>query len=563
MKIMFRWNHMKIKGDISVKSLLWKIRSGFEMLSQIKWVSRHGAHLSMASIVAAIGLHFVLRDGTLGNLSNLLVFDRDTSSEKLWFVPGLRNLGNNCFLNAVLQSLASCSSFRRFLDELKEFQLLSNEGQVEDLPLMMSLATLVEELGALKDRSSSLNPKKVMSAMQDYIPQFQLANQQDSAEALLHLLSCLRDELSDSLTPNCGSLADLDTPTSRIFDIETIHNVNEIRRWREQYLGPFDGVLSSFLTCHTCSSEILMDSGFFHTLPLSLMSNTKTSVLGKFKLEDSIKRFLSPELVENYSCSHCWHIAASKYLTSIEGKQEEICKLRGCAAQEFCDCKNLPSLQSLPWSNRFSHTIKQLHIACFPQILCLHLQRTSLNLLGELVKIQGRISFPLILDLSPFAKYEFDIHKRKVNETKIRGEQLFPSSTYNPRIFDICLNPIATVKVKDEAPQISPQECSLQNATCSNNISVPTATDKVFNDTMPSKAQLYRLVAAVEHFGKAGSGHYTVYRGVRAQIEEGHVDGGINKLPMQWFHISDSNVHHASEEDVLGAEASLLFYERI
>ncbi|KAH9605740.1 hypothetical protein KSS87_003496 [Heliosperma pusillum] len=517
MKITFRWNRIKIKGDISVKSLLLKIRSVFEMLSQIKWVSRHGAHLSMASILGAIGLHFILRDGTLARLSNLLVFDRDTSSEKLCVVPGLRNLGNNCFLNAVLQSLASCSSFRRFLDDLKEFHVLSNEGQVEDLPLMMSLATLLEGLGALHDRSSSLNPRKVMSAMQDYIPQFQLTNQQDSAEALLHLLSCLRDELSDSFMPNCGSLADVDAPTSRIFDIERIHNVNEIRRWRQQYLGPFDGVLSSFLTCHTCSSEILMDSGFFHTLPLSLMSNTETSV-------------------------------------------EEICKLRCCTAQEFCDCKNLPSLQSHPWSNRFSHTFKQLHIAYFPQILCLHLQRTSLNVFGELVKIQGHISFPLILDLSPFAKYEFDIHKRNVNESKTRGAQLFSSSIYNPRIFDLCVNPM---KVKDEAPQISPQECSLQNTTCSNNISVPSAADKVFNHTMPSKAQLYHLVSVVEHFGKAGSGHYTVYRGMRAQIEEDHVDGGINKYPMQWFHISDSNVHHASEEDVFGAEASLLFYERI
>lgn len=33
--------------------------------------------------------------------------------------------------------------------------------------------------------------------------------------------------------------------------------------------------------------------------------------------------------------------------------------------------------------------------------------------------------------------------------------------------------------------------------------------------------------------------------------------------PLQWFRISDSEVHTASEEDVLGAEATLLFYERI
>jgi len=77
------------------------------------------------------------------------------------------------------------------------------------------------------------------------------------------------------------------------------------------------------------------------------------------------------------------------------------------------------------------------------------------------------------------------------------------------------------------------------------------------------KNYLFRLVSVVEHFGRAGSGHYTVYRGVKVQVEVDAGVGGINIPPMQWFRISDSEVLHASEEDVLGAEATLLFYERI
>lgn len=62
----------------------------------------------------------------------------------------------------------------------------------------------------------------------------------------------------------------------------------------------------------------------------------------------------------------------------------------------------------------------------------------------------------------------------------------------------------------------------------------------------------YNLVSLVEHFGGAGSGHYIVYRRMRAESGETH-----------WFSISDCEVYSVSETDVLAAEASLLFYERI
>lgn len=88
---------------------------------------------------------------------------------------------------------------------------------------------------------------------------------------------------------------------------------------------------------------------------------------------------------------------------------------------------------------------------------------------------------------------------------------------------------------------------------------------EVISNPPPPGNTSYRLVSVVEHFGRAGSGHYTVYRGVRN--EPGGVDdnvGGIDTYtPLEWFRISDSEVHKASEEDVLGAEATLLFYERI
>lgn len=555
MKIMVRWNKMKIKREICVSSLLKKFRSGFHILSNIDWVSAYGSHLSAATVLGVVGLLLAVRDGRMGNFNTLFLGEpRNNSCKKLFFVPGLRNLGNNCFLNVILQALASCLSFRCFLEDVRNLQL-SRKEQVEDFPLLVSLADLLEELSTLQEKSRPLNPHKVMNAMQQYIPQFQLSNQQDAAEAFLHLLSCLRDELLESYMPNYGSLANVVAPTNRILTLERIEDMKESERWRQQYLGPFNGILGSFLTCRSCSSEIMMDFGFFNTLFLSPIPNSGASLLDRLTLEDCMKRLLAPEHVENYSCSRCWHIAAMKFLSSVGGRQEEINKLSCCSEQDSCNCRNMSALQALPWSNNFSHAFKQLSIAHCPQILCLHLLRSSLNAFGEPVKIQGHISFPMILNLSPFVKYEVGIQKKEIIKPSL-SKQPYASDS-RPKEADKHPDPML---VKDDASQFLPEPCSSLIETCSNTKFMHTL--KATSDPLSPKNVLYRLVSVVEHFGRAGSGHYTVYRGVTTQMEVGN---GVRETdpPLQWFRISDSEVHNASEEDVLDAEATLLFYERI
>lgn len=65
--------------------------------------------------------------------------------------------------------------------------------------------------------------------------------------------------------PNYGSLSELSAPTSRILSREKIEDLKEPKRWRQQYLGPFDGILGSFLTCQSCSSEVVLHSFVLRT----------------------------------------------------------------------------------------------------------------------------------------------------------------------------------------------------------------------------------------------------------------------------------------------------------
>lgn len=143
------------------------------------------------------------------------------------------------------------------------------------------------ELGMAGERRVVLSPHKVMSALSLYIQNFDLTSQQvclfsqyfsntvdtiwgviylvcyfymqDAAEAFLHLLSSLREEFSDIYLPNQSTLADIfASQASRILTPERKEVQNEQKRWQQHYLGPFDGIIGSILSCRSCSYQVLV-----------------------------------------------------------------------------------------------------------------------------------------------------------------------------------------------------------------------------------------------------------------------------------------------------------------
>ncbi|CAI9109149.1 OLC1v1008914C1 [Oldenlandia corymbosa var. corymbosa] len=551
--------------------------------------------LSLAgSLIGAIGLIFAVKDGKVRDFVNFglpWLSDDRAASDKRWVVSGLQNLGNNCFLNVILQALASCSSFKKFLEEIIE-EYESGIGRVEEnpktLPLADALASLLEELSAVHNEVSVLNPRKVMTAMDHYVPRFNLTSQQDAEEAFFHLLSSLREELFECYVPNDSSLVDATTSRNfRIISSSTRLKGSEQERWRRSFIGPFDGIIGSSLTCQSCSYQISLDFQLFHSLHLSPVRSCGIAINTGCSLVDCLSKFFASEQLENYFCTHCWHVAAMKYLTVVKN-QADTEKLQQCNEDDSCDCKDLPSLRHLPWSNSFSRTFKQLIIARSPQILCIHLQRASVNLYGDSIKLLGHISFPLILDLSRFMK-----RVKNLAESSHLGETL---GEYQPILS--CTDH-QSLQLDADSKQCNGQtgrwissgtEISKQQQTayassksvsgikaCSsvleNNTAAEFITDFIPNNlnykggeplsSELSEDQMYRLVSVVQHFGNVGSGHYTVYRRMKAESRDEDPVQLLEPAHVQWFSISDSEVHIVSEKDVLEAEASLLFYEKM
>jgi ubiquitin carboxyl-terminal hydrolase 30 len=88
-------------------------------------------------------------------------------------------------------------------------------------------------------------------------------------------------------------------------------------------------------------------------------------------------------------------------------------------------------------------------------------------------------------------------------------------------------------------------------------------TDVASSLSSVSRSKLYGLTTVVEHYGVPGVVHYAVYMRVASNLESSDPGQPLLGLGRTWFYISDGDVLQVLEDDVLGADATLLFYERL
>ncbi|CAI9271917.1 unnamed protein product [Lactuca saligna] len=276
---------------------------------------------------------------------------------------------------------------------------------------------------------------------------------------------------------------------------------------------------------------ISLDFQFFNCLYLSPPTYGGGSIMPGCSIEDCMKQFFVAERLENYFCTHCWHTSAMKYLSLLNKNETDIEKLQNCSKQDTCGCRNIQSLKSLPWSNNYSHTFKQLHIARSPKILCLNLQRASINAFGESVKLQGHITFPLSLNMSRFQNGGVEIKHMEQNQQPIRYSHIFKlqNDSY----------PLCNVYKQGKESNLTERSTDYVE-TIDTELEIQEEQSHETLKSTPNGDHTYNLVSVVEHFGSTGE-----------------------PCDVYWVGVSDSHVCRVSEEDVLGSRASLLFYERV
>ncbi|XP_031387908.1 ubiquitin carboxyl-terminal hydrolase 27 [Punica granatum] len=556
------------------------LKSGHYLKSHMAWASAPVVQTSVAGLVGVAGLIFAIkRDGILGTLGCLSWFPgRRTISEEDYTVPGLHNRSNNCFLNVILQALAACSYFQPFLEEItEEYQKLSTQDRSGNLPLIEALETLLEGLRVLSEKKIVLDPSQVMKEISHHVPSFRLTEQQDANEALGLLISSLREELLGCYIPYQSPLAIPTASSGRILSPLVGNDQSEQERWQKHILGPFDGITGSILTCQNCLSQLELVFEFFYTIIVVPVPTHGSAIMRGCTLFDCLRQFCVAHR-ESTCCKRCWHTAAAAYLSSLTEKNEgEIEKVEACTWGDSCECRSLSGLGSFPWTDDWCRIIRRTRIARPPAILCIQLARATAYERGDAFKLQGHVSFPLVLDISPFVLSGFGVNMQGnlnmgpwlLQQSKQRLLNL-RSTPFNPQtdrrmpsgISKSSRQEESHCSVQDELPDLGQAEgCSTVTKTdsCSESTDKKIQTaKKVFGDS-----RLYRLVSVVEHFGGMDDGHYTIYRSVRSNTPgDGHCQDS-DEVPVRWFSISDTEVVPASEEEVLASNACMLFYERV
>ncbi|XP_065099207.1 ubiquitin carboxyl-terminal hydrolase 49 [Paramisgurnus dabryanus] len=318
-------------------------------------------------------------------------------------VTGLRNLGNTCYMNSILQVLSHLQKFRECfltldLCETEELLAKTNQssalttlgrmgratsGMSQIVPPSLNAAELVQpkeprsssrqkmslchELHTLfrvmwSGRWSLVSPFAMLHSVWNLIPAFRGYDQQDAQEFLCELLDKVQQEL-ESDAPRKHFLIPI---TQRKLSKQVLKVLNTI----------FHGQLLSQVTCLSCKRKSNTVEPFWD---LSL------------EFPERYHRMEKPSTAAcQQSCS----------LSEMLAKFTETEALEGCIyACNFCNRKRRKSSHK-PLS--LSEACKQLLICRLPQVLRLHLKRFRWAGRNHREKIGVHVAFDQVLNIEPY-----------------------------------------------------------------------------------------------------------------------------------------------------------------
>ncbi|CAG9791001.1 unnamed protein product [Diatraea saccharalis] len=267
-------------------------------------------------------------------------------------ILGLKNLGNTCFMNAVLQSLNNIQEFSCYFSQLPSLETKTDGRKVyhsrsytrqemQDVVMAEELRKVLINLnnGGCGSKGA-ISPECLFLVIWKVVPRFRGYQQQDAHEFLRYMLDRLHTELQQLLPPDRAEVGFVSrTPSASIVT------------------AVFGGTLQSEVRCLACGTE---SKKFDPFLDLSLELPETGRHDDPVSLTDCLSSFVQVEELadtERYFCSSC-------------------------------KCKQ--------------KSTKQFWIRRLPNVLCLHLKRFRWRNYFR-TKVDTSITFPLrALDMSRF-----------------------------------------------------------------------------------------------------------------------------------------------------------------
>ncbi|XXG68290.1 hypothetical protein AAC387_Pa06g1409 [Persea americana] len=206
---------------------------------------------------------------------------------------GLRNLGNSCYLNSVLQCLTYTPPLANFC-LTNQHSSLCNSGGAGECPFCILERRIVRSLSTDLQLDA---PSKIHTSLRIFAKHFRCGHQEDAHEFLRYVIdachnTCLkliRDrKLRNGAAPGPPQAADV------AYCHDTV--VKEI----------FGGALQSEVKCLSCGAE---------SRKTDEMMDISLDVFQSSSLKDALGRFFQPEVLDGsnkYNCEKCKKLSAAR-----------------------------------------------------------------------------------------------------------------------------------------------------------------------------------------------------------------------------------------------------------
>lgn len=274
-----------------------------------------------------------------------------SNSKSAHGLVGLRNLGNTCFMNSILQCLSNTQSLRDYCLHNSHRRDLNNNSRT-NTALMEEFAKLIQTLWT-SSSSEAVSPSEFKTQIQRFAPRFVGYNQQDAQEFLRFLLDGLHNEVNRVTVRPRGCVDDFD----HLSDDEKGRKMwaKYLEREDSKIVDLFVGQLKSSLTCSECGyCSTVFDPFWDLSLPIA-------KGYGDVSLMDCMRLFTKEDVLDGDEKPTCYR----------------------CKARRRCT--------------------KKFMVQKFPKILVLHLKRFS-EARVRTSKLSTFVNFPLKdLDLREFA----------------------------------------------------------------------------------------------------------------------------------------------------------------
>lgn len=216
---------------------------------------------------------------------------------------GLKNVGNTCYLNSVLQCLTYTTPLQLFLrgqDHSKE-NCAVEDG---DFCIICELKECIKEM--TNGEYMWIVPKNILLNIKKICPYFELGNQEDAHELLISIVNMINDSF----------LLDKKPILSKIKNAEERMKIEETSIISEVFGGKF----LSKMRCTECGN-VTASSESFIDISLDLSEHAKS-------LEEGFHNFTKIELINksaSYKCEKCDRIVNIHKQMSIWRPPEVLC----------------------------------------------------------------------------------------------------------------------------------------------------------------------------------------------------------------------------------------------